>query len=223
METALQILIYAVIAAASALAFASTLTVLKSRRARVNGLIFAAAFLLGEAAIWVVALELGAAGSLNEGDQSAVAVLKLILGVLLLAAAWRLHRHVAPPDRASGERTRALLARLERLTPTMAFSVGVLLGIGGPKRLTITLVAAATLSVSGLTTDERVLLVVLYVLVAGVLVWAPVGFYLVAGTKATDWLTHAQEWLTSKQRTLTFYGLLAFGGVLVVQGLVDLL
>ncbi len=223
METVLQILFYALIAAASALALASTLTVLKSRRARLNGLIFAAAFLLGEAGVWVVVLGLGAAGSLNEGDQSAVAVLKLILGLLMLGAAWRVHRRVAPRNRASGERTRALLARLERLTPTVAFSVGALLGIGGPKRLTIALVAAATLSVSGLSADEQVLLVVLYVLVAGVLVWVPVGFYLVAGTRVTDWLANMQEWLRSKQRRLTFYALLAFGGVLVVEALVELL
>ena len=223
METVLQIFFYAVIAAASALAFASTLTVLKSRRGRLNGLIFAVAFLVGETVVWVVALALGAATSLNSGDQGAVAVFKLILGVLMFAAASRVRRGGVPRYRASGERTRTLLARLERLTPTVAFVVGALLGIGGPKRLTIALVAATTLSVSGLSTNEQALLVVLYVLVAGVLVWAPVAFYLIAGRRATDWLAKAQEWLKSKQQALTYYGLLAFGGVLVVNALIELL
>ena len=78
-----------------------------------------------------------------------------------------------------------MLARLHGLRPGTAFSVGVLLGVGGVKRLTITLVAGATVGIADLLVVEDVLLGVVYVLVAGVLVWLPVGVYLVAGERAT--------------------------------------
>lgn len=223
METVLRVLFYALVAAASALALTATLAVLKSRRARLNGFIFAAAFLLGEALVWLALLSLDAAASLNEGNEDAAALLKLGLGALLLAAAWRVHRGFTLKVGEGTGRTRALLTRLEHLTPIVAFSVGALLGIGGPKRLTIAIVAAATVSVAGLTTGEEIALVLLYILVAGVLVWVPVAVYLVAGRRATDWLEGAQEWLRSNERAITIYSLLVFGGVLVVEALVELL
>ena len=98
-----------------------------------------------------------------------------------------------------------------------------LLGIGGPKRLTIAIVAATTVSVAGLSTGEEVGLGVIYVLVAGVLVWVPVAMYLVAGQRATGWLGDAQEWLRSNQRAITIYSLVILGSVLVAEALIELL
>ena len=223
METVLQVLFYGLVAAASPLALTSTLVVLRSRRGRLNGFIFAAAFLFGGGLVWLILLSLGAVTSLNEGDRHATAIFELALGVLLLAAAWRVRRGFAPKRGAGAGRTRALLARLEQLTPTAAFPVGALLGIGGPKRLTIAIVAATTVSVAGLSTGEEIGLAVVYVLVAGVLVWVPVAMYLVAGQRAAGWLGDAQEWLRSNQRAITIYSLLILGSVLVAEALVELL
>ncbi len=223
METVLQVLFYALVAAASPLALTSTLVVLRSRRGRLNGFIFAAAFLFGGGFVWLILLSLGAVTSLNEGDRHATAIFELALGLLLLAAAWRVRRGFAPKRGAGAGRTRALLARLEQLTPAAAFPVGALLGIGGPKRLTIAIVAATTVSVAGLSTGEEIGLAVLYVLVAGVLVWVPVAMYLVAGQRAAGWLGDAQEGLRSNQRAITIYSLVVLGSVLVAEALVELL
>ena len=54
------------------------------------------------------------------------------------------------------------------------------------------------------------LLGVLYVIVAAVLVWAPVGIYLVAGERADGWLDAAQGW-TANERRITFFSTLLFG------------
>jgi Sap, sulfolipid-1-addressing protein len=222
LQIVLETLLYALIAAASPLALTATLVVLRSRRARLNGFVFAAAFLLGEGVVWVVLLSLGGVTSLDEGDADVVAVVKLVLGGLLLAVAWRVRRGFVP-KRADGQgRTQALFARLEHLTPAAALPVGVLLGIGGPKRLTIAIVATTTVSVAGLTTDEQIGLAALYVLVAGVLIWVPVAVFLV-DPRATGWLGSAQEWLKANQRPVALWTLLVFGGVLVVEALIELL
>ena len=223
METALQVVFYALVAAASPLALTSTLVVLRSGRGRLNGFIFAASFLLGGGVVWLILLSLGAVTSLDEGDRHGAAIFELAFGLLLLAAAWRVRRGFAPQRGSGGGRTRALLARLERLTPAAAFPVGALLGIGGPKRLVIAIVAATTVSVAGLTTGEEIGLAVLYVLVAALLVWVPVAMYLVAGKRAAGRLVKAQEWLRSNQRAIAIYSLLVLGSVLVVEALVELL
>ena len=100
---------------------------------------------------------------------------------------------------------------------------GTLLGVGGVKRLSITIVAGATVGIAGLLAVEELALGVLYVLVAGVLVWLPVGIYVVAGRRAAGWMEQAEGWLTANQRRLTFVSTLVFGFLLTSDALVRLL
>jgi hypothetical protein len=210
----------ALLAAASPLALTLTIAVLKTRLARLNGVIFAVGFLLGETIGWILALALGAAANVGDGDDVVAGVLELALGALLLAAAWRVHRGAVPQPRGGTGRTRALLARFEHLTPVTAAVMGTLFGLGIPKRLTITLVAAATLTAADLSRPEEVSLVVLYIAVAGVLVWAPVAVYVVAGHHASAMLDAGQRWLTANQQPVATATLLVFGGILATDGLV---
>ncbi len=106
------------------------------------------------------------------------------------------------------------MARFEHLTPLTAALMGTLFGLGIPKRLTITLVAAATLTAAGLSRPEEVSLALLYIAVAGVLVWAPVAIYVVAGRHANALLAAGQRWLTENQQRVGTVTLLVFGGIL---------
>ena len=115
---------------------------------------------------------------------------------------------------------KALLERLRALRPGTAFSAGLLLGVGGVKRLTITLVAGATVGIANLLVIEDVVLGILYVLVAAVLVWLPVGVYVIAGHRSDDWLEAAEEWLTANERRITFFTTLVFGFLLTSDALI---
>ena len=110
-----------------------------------------------------------------------------------------------------------MVTRLSRLKPVAALSTGVALGIGGPKRIGITLVVAATISAAALGSAEEVGLVVLYVLVATALVWVPVALYVVFGTRATDWIANAQAWVSAHQQPLTFWPSLVVGAGLTAR------
>ena len=116
-----------------------------------------------------------------------------------------------------------MMTRLEELNPATALGTGAALGFGGPKRLSVTIVVAATISAADLRFDAELSLVVLYVLLAAVLVWVPVGLYIVFGTRATDWMNRAQDWVYVHEEPLTFYPTLVLGIVLVVEALVSLL
>ena len=222
MGTALRMLVLALLAALSPLALTATILVLKSHLARLNGILFAAGFLLGEAIGWAFALLLGSVLDLGDGGDIVAAALQVLLGALLLSVAWRVHRREAAPRRERGPRTQALLARLQHLNPIAAVVVGTLLGLGIPKRLTITIVAAATLTASDLDNARQLALVALYIVVAAVLVWAPVLVYVVAGARARAWLDAVQDWLASHQRKVTMVSLAAFGTLLVVDGLTQI-
>ena len=63
---------------------------------------------------------MGAAANVGDGDNLVAGILELVLGALLLAAAWRLRRGDVPQPRGGTGRTRALLARFEHLTPVFA-------------------------------------------------------------------------------------------------------
>lgn len=221
-------LLYGLVAALSPLAFASTLAVLRSERGRVNGLVFAVGFLIAQALTCLVAISLGSiATPEHEGGRDTISsVLALILGILLLAAAWhwRSPRQAETRPRAgTSPRTKAFLDRLARLHPGTALSVGFLLGIGGPKRLTVTLLFSATVAVSGRDTAEKVTAGLIYVVIASVLVWLPVGLYVVAGERANVWMAAAQDWLIANRQQIGLGATLVLGVLFTADGLIGLL
>ncbi|MFI5054065.1 MAG: GAP family protein, partial [Acidimicrobiia bacterium] len=148
-------------------------------------------------------------------------------GVALLVAAARA-RGVREPElhptepRGTGPRTKALLNRLMGLRPVEASGAGALLGMGGPKRLVISVLAAATISTSGLHSQGKLVFSAFYVVIATVLVWAPVLLYVIAGERAGEWMVRGREWLTSYRQPLTFWLLVVFGLFFVVDGVVRL-
>jgi hypothetical protein len=172
----------------------------------------------------VVVLTAGLIGTPSDKSRDTfVSLLELGLGVLLLVAAWRLRHGAALREGSSSGRTQMVLARLSHLTPAAAFSAGVFLGIGGPKRLTISIVTAASISAGGLSAAQQAGAVAVYVLIAALLVWVPVAFFIVAGERASGWLTSAEDWLTANQRAVTSISLFVFGVVLVGDALGQLL
>ena len=192
LETALRVVLYALVAATSPLALGATLAVLKSARPRSNGLAFAIGFLVGQSAICLLAFGIGDAslGEPKNNHETFQAILELVLGAALLAAAVHVWSRPREPreHRPMGPRTKAMVTRLSRLTTGAALGTGIVLGIGGPKRLALTLIVAATISAAALGSAEELILVALYVLVGTVLVWVPVALYTFFGTRATDWI-----------------------------------
>jgi hypothetical protein len=216
--------LYGLIAAASPLAFAATVVVLRSHRARLNGVIFAAAFLLAGLGVVLAVLAIGSVAAPGPGGSSTVAAaLELVLGALLLVVGVRIRRGSAPATADGAGRTQALLDRLALITPKTAFPAGSLLGIGGPKRLTIGIVTATMVSGADLTRSQSVVAATVYVVIASVLVWAPVGSYLLAGRRTQGWLAEAEAWLLENQRLFAAVSLLVFGAVLAADGVARLL
>ena len=93
MNEGLTLLFYAVLAAASPVVLLATLVVLSTERARVNGIVFAAGFVLGQAAGLGIPLLVGVIVTSNSGQNgNASTWLELAVGVLMLLGAARIRR-----------------------------------------------------------------------------------------------------------------------------------
>ena len=172
------VLLYAIVVAASPLALAATLVVLGSGRGRLNGITFATGFVLGQAVVYVPAFLIASASvkQRGSGHPTLASILELALGALLLGSAWRVRqrRRRGIERRGPSPRTRVLLDRLTRLSPAAAFGAGAVLGFGGPKRFVITILAATTVSTSGLGAEAKLVISAVYILIATMLVSVPV-------------------------------------------------
>ncbi len=219
-------MLFALVAATSPLALASVLVVLTSGRGRLNGSAFAIGFVIGQALFCVVAL---AIGTLSVPDRSVrfpilQALVTMALGGALLATAAYVRRHRgAPPRPTPNPRTQVVRKRLSTLRPATAVWTGLALGVGGPKRIGVTLIVTAAITGSGLGQVYESTLALLYVLLATVLVWVPVVLYVVFGRRATDWLTRAQAWITVRKDPLAFYPSAVLGVILVVDGIIQVI
>jgi threonine/homoserine/homoserine lactone efflux protein len=221
MHETLQILLYALIAAASPTTVMAVLVVLLSSHGRANGIAFGAGFLFGSVAAFVTVFFVGSTIS-NQDKSSVRSYVELVVGLLLIAVALRARRPQKPMESGGRAGIEAVFEKLEQVRPKASFSFGVALGVGA-KRLVITAIAATSLALAGLNHAEDTGLAILYVIVGGLAVWPLVAVYLIAGKRAEDWIVKAKDWLTANTRKVVFYSSTVLGLALIGDALVELL
>lgn len=219
---ALQLLPYAVIAALSPLDVAATLAVMRAGRRK--ALAFAVGLVVGQLLATTVLVVAGAVAFPDRSRTHALfqGLLSLGFGIFLVVVAFVVGRRPEPAVRGSGGRTQAALARFRRVHSVTAAGAGVLLGIGGPKRLVISALAAASIAAAGVTGSSEAALIGWYVLLATSLVWGPVLAYLVLGDWVVARFDAAVEWLSVHRRLITVYALSIVGVALVFNAVVIL-
>jgi hypothetical protein len=219
---ALQLIPYAVIAAATPLGLAATVAVM--RTGRLGALAFAVGVVAGQFLACGILVLVGAVAvpDRKRGHPTYEAVLELVLGVALLALAASRGRRSHEPSETSGGRTQAILDRLGRVHALTALAAGLLLGVGGPKRLVLTAFASASIAAYSLSDHDETVLVGWYTLLATVLVWAPVVAFVMLGARAARWLDRALAWFVRHEHEVTFYVLVAVGALLVGLGIARL-
>jgi hypothetical protein len=221
MHESIRIVLYALVAAASPTALLATLAVLSSKRRRLNGILFMGGFLFAQALTFVVAYLLGS--TVNNTARPIVSTwVELALGVAVLVLCLTRPELRKPRASQTSPRTTALLEKLREVTPGFSLGIGALLGVGG-KRLVITIIAAGTLSLSQPSQTSALWLWLLYVIVATLIVWAPVVYSAVFGRRAEDLVTRVQaRTKTSGNHHTSIVGIVV-GALLVADALVRLL
>ena len=208
MSVDLSLVLFALVAALSPMAFAATLAVIKA--GRLKALAFAVAIIVSQFLVGWILVSIGGWSVPNHGHAYPTArgilMVAFAAGLLLLAA--RVRRRPPGPQPRSSPRAEAVLARLERVHTGTALLAGLLLGIGGPKRLVLTALAAAAIATSPNDAHGDVLQLAVYTAAATVLVWAPVLTFELFGDRALQTIDRAGRWLARRQQKTVVAALL---------------
>jgi hypothetical protein len=217
-----EVLTLAVGVAISPVPIIAVILMLFSRRARVNGPVFALGWALALALVSGVVYALADVGDAAADSTASDAVSwgKIVLGVLLLLLAARQWRSRPAPG-AEPELPK-WMAGIDELKPARAFALAVLLGGVNPKNLMLAAAAGAGLAQLGLSTGDAVVSLIVFVLVGSLTIAAPVVYYLVGGAGAKRQLDAAKGWLAVHNAAVMTVLFLVFGVDLVAKGIAPL-
>ena len=150
-----RLLLYGLLAAFSAIAFAATIAVMRAGRLKTLG--FGTGFVIGQlftCSLFVI-VGVAATGASNRPHPVLIATLELLLAVLLIVVALRFRRVPQVETESSGKHKRAAVERLSRLRFLTTSIAGFLLGIGGPKRLLLTALACGVPKLGACPRNQR--------------------------------------------------------------------
>ncbi len=215
------ILTFAIGVAISPIPIIAVILMLFSQRARVNGPAFLLGWVVALAAVSTVVYVVSHDGNVAQTSSTAsesVSWGTIALGVGMLALArrnWR--KRPAPGEDPVMPKW---LATVENVSPVKAVGLGVVLAAVNPKNLILTAGAAAGLAqVSGLSTSDAVVAIVVFVVIASLTIAGPVIYALVGGAKAKASLESAKTWLNAHNAAVMAVVFLVFGVDLIAKGL----
>ncbi len=223
LHATIQVVLYGLLAGFSALGFGATLALIPSGRLKAFG--FGGGFVGAQTLTCSVLVIFGIAvtGFSDKSHPGFRATLEVAVALVLIALALVVHRrppntHEGPPaHERSKARTQALLERLGRLRFLTTVAAGFLLGIGGPKRLVLTCLAAATIVTAGLGDADQAQLVVVYVTLATALVWGPLILFLFLGKRVVALMEGAEGEVGRRQPQVTVYALLILAALFIIH------
>lgn len=223
MENAIgEVLSEAVGVAISPVPIIAVILILFSKKARGNGLAFLAGWVLALCIICTVVMLIGGASDIgtSSGPSKGAAVFRIVLGVLLLFAAFRQWRK--RPREGEEPAMPKWMAGIEDFTAVRSFVIAVALSGLNPKNLILTIAAAMAVSQANLSTAESLVPLAVFVVIASSTVGLAVLVYLLGGEKAERVLTSWKAWLTHNNATVMAVLFLVFGAVVIGKGITGL-
>jgi hypothetical protein len=188
-------------------------------KARSNGLAFLGGWMLGLAVVGTIVLIVAntAGVATSSGPSRTVSLIKLLLGLLLLFAAWR--QFTKRPKPGEEAPLPKWMRALDSFTPARSLAIGALLSGVNPKNLILTATAAAGIAQTGLAGAQQAVVLILLILVGSVGIIAPVGVYFAMGDKAAKVLGGWKTWLAANNATVMIVLFVVFGVSLIGKGI----
>ena len=166
----------------------------------------------------ILLLALRSANLERPGEHTPRYGLRLVLGILLLAAAVVVARRQPRPPDPSKPPKGIVSKMVAEPAPLSAFLVGLLVFAPGVSFLA----AVQVIATARASLDLTVLALVIVVAINVLLVWVPIVVHLVAPGFATRHLTAFNGWLRAHGKLILICLLVAVGGIMVVNGIYGL-
>jgi threonine/homoserine/homoserine lactone efflux protein len=214
-----QILPLAVAVSISPVQIIAVILLLFSERPRANAAALVVGFVVGVAGVLGVLVLAASTADLAAGtdESTGVAWGRMVLGVLLLAAAVRKFR--SRPGPGDPPSMPSWMEGMQSFSPGRSLVTGAALGAANPKMVAMALAAAATIASAGLPGDENALVIAVYTAIATVGVAAPLVAAVAMGDRSGPVLDAWRDWLVDNNATVMAVLFLVFGVVLIGQGL----
>ena len=211
-----QILGFAVGVAISPVPMIAVILMLFSRKATVNSLAFLVGWVLALFVVGLVVLAIGLTTSDGE-PSTTTGWIKIIIGVLFVALGVR--QWHGRPKKGEEAKTPKWMSAIDDFNAVKSFGVAVLLAAVNPKNLGLTIAAGATISASGLSTGDEIIVLAVFVAIASLSVAIPVLLYLILGSRAEHALTEMKEWLIANNATVMAVLFLVLGAKVLGDGI----
>ena len=209
----------AIAAAISPIPIIGVVLMLVTPRARINGLVFIAGWLLGLAVVGAIGLTVaGAVGASSDGSPSTTANwFQIVFGTLLVLFAIRQWRKRPRP----GEEPTMpkWMKAVEDFSPLQATTTGFVLSAVNPKNLILTLAAATTIAATNLSGPDQITAFMVYALIATLGVAAPVVIYYTMGDRSATMLDSLKVWLAHNNAAIMAVIFLVIGAKVIGQGI----
>ncbi len=212
----IEVLPYAIGVFASPLPVIIAIVMLFTPRPLPTSVTYVVTWIAGLAAVTVVLTLLASRLPGGQGDGGWGAWLRLVLGVVLIAAAVRMWLG------RSRESTPAWLSALIDAGPREAVRYGLLMSAANPKELLMAVAAALVVGGSDVGPATAAVVIAVFILVGAASVAAPLAVFVLGGKSALETLTRAREWLQRNSVVVAAVVLGAIGVILLVGGVVKL-
>ena len=214
-----EILPLAVGVAVSPIPIIAAILMLLSPRAKTMSVVFLLGWVVGTVMAVVAFILLSSVlPSDDAGGPSVVGgVIKIVLGVLLLAVALRQWR--SRPAQGEQVALPKWMSAIDSLTPVKGFVLAFLLAAVNPKNLLLAASAGLIVGTAELTLGEDAVVVVVFTLLACSTVLIPVLAYLIASARMGEPLERLREWLVHNNATILAVLVLVIGVSMIGKGM----
>jgi threonine/homoserine/homoserine lactone efflux protein len=153
----------------------------------------------------------------SSGASPVVAVIKLILGVLLLLVAIRQWR--GRPAEGETAELPTWMSAIDSMTSGKALGLGFLLAAVNPKNLLLAISAGVIAGGAGLDTGQVAVVLAIFVVLAASTVLVPVLAYLLASARMSGPLDQLRAWLVDNNNAIMAVMLLVLGVAMIGKGI----
>ena len=206
----------------SPLPIVAVVLMLVSGRAKANAFAFLVGWFVAVGAVTLLVATLaGAATPDDDGPPLWAAILKIVLGVLLLLLAVKQWR--GRPRAGAEPPAPRWMAAIDAFTPVKAAGLAVLLGAVNPKNLLLVVSGGAAIaSAAPGDTNAQVVSAIVFAVVASIGVAAPLVIYLTMGHRAATLLDELKAWMIHNNAVIMAVLLLVIGTKMLGDGIAAL-
>lgn len=200
--------------AVSPIPIIAAILMLLSKRAGTTSVGFAIGWLAGIVVATTIFVALAGTISSSDGPSTTSSLIKIVLGVLLLAVGVRQWR-----GRTGEHAIPKWMTAIDDLTAAKGFGLAFALAAINPKNLLMCVAAGVTIGGASLSVGQQVGAVAVFTVIAASTVAIPVIGYLVAAQRLRAPLDALKQWLQTNNAIVMAVLILVIGIVLIGKGI----